>query len=94
MTTPGAPLGTAPSPTAGIVIALLRETLQIGERADGLTAESCLLGAIPELDSMAIAALLMGLEDRFKIVIEDGDISAATFETVGTLCRFVEEKVG
>lgn len=60
---------------------------------DALDADSPLLGSIPELDSMAVVSLITALEEQFGIEIGDDDISAATFETVGTLATFVEQKL-
>lgn len=74
--------------------AVLAETLNLGERGKHLTAHSPLLGSLPELDSMAVIHLITALEDRFGISVEDDDISADTFETVGSLATFVENKLG
>jgi len=71
---------------------LLTDTLNLGEAGKHLTAESPLLGALPELDSMAVVSLIAAMEDRFGIVIDDDDISASTFETLGSLAAFVEQK--
>jgi len=76
----------------------LRETLQdvLGlepEQVLAFTLDTELFGALPELDSMAVAALLTEVEDRFSILIDDDDIDGETFETYGTLLAFVEEKV-
>ncbi|GAB6054301.1 acyl carrier protein [Magnetospira thiophila] len=73
---------------------LLREVLHLGERADHLTADTPLLGALPELDSMAVATLITGLEERFDLAFDDADLSAEMFTTVGTLSRFLESKLG
>lgn len=74
--------------------AVLTETLSLGERGKNLTAQSLLLGSLPELDSMAVVHLITALEDRFGITVEDDDISARTFETVGSLADFVDSKLG
>ncbi|WP_036171713.1 acyl carrier protein [Massilia sp. 9096] len=71
---------------------LLTDTLNLGEAGKHLTAESPLLGALPELDSMAVVTLIAAMEDRFGIMIDDDDISASTFETLGSLAAFVEQK--
>jgi acyl carrier protein len=71
---------------------LLTDTLNLGEAGKHLNAESPLLGALPELDSMAVVTLIAAMEDRFGIVIDDDDISASTFETLGSLAAFVEQK--
>ncbi|PCI51887.1 MAG: acyl carrier protein [Alphaproteobacteria bacterium] len=72
---------------------ILKTTLQIGERADDIEADTPLLGNIPELDSMAVAMLITAIEEHFDIFVDDDDISAETFETFGSLCEFVEEKL-
>ena len=72
---------------------VLRDTLQLAEGAARLTASSALLGSVPELDSMAVVAVMTALEDRFGFVIDDDEISAETFATLGSLVEFVEAKV-
>ncbi len=72
---------------------ILRDTLQLGARADQLTESSPLLGAIPEFDSMAVVTVLTMVEEEFGISVDDDEISAETFETVGTLAAFVDRKV-
>src|ERR671918_565781 len=51
------------------------------------------LGAVPELDSIAVVNVITALEERFDITVADDEIGAATFETLGSLTRFVEEKL-
>jgi len=72
---------------------ILRNTLQLGQRADQLTPESPLLGAIPEFDSMAVVTVLTMVEEEFGIEIEDDEVSADVFETVGALADFVAVRV-
>jgi acyl carrier protein len=72
---------------------ILRDTLQLGDRAGRLNAGSNLLGALPELDSMAVVTVITALEDQFGFVVEDDDISGETFATFGSLVQFVESKV-
>jgi acyl carrier protein len=71
---------------------ILRDVLSLGGRADRLTAASPLLGAIPELDSMAVVGVIAALEDRFGIAVDDDEISGRTFETLGSLVEFVAGK--
>jgi acyl carrier protein len=73
---------------------VLADTLQLGARAQALTADSGLLGSLPELDSMAVVAVITALEERFGIVVDDDEITADTFATLGTLTAFVTDKVG
>lgn len=72
----------------------LRDVLALkGATASALSADTPLFGAIPELDSMAVATLLTEIEDQFGIVIEDDDVDGDTFETFGALTAFVESKL-
>jgi acyl carrier protein len=73
---------------------ILGDVLALGERKDSLTADSGLMGSIPEFDSMAVVNVLTALEEHFGITIDDDEISASTFETVGTLVQFVDDKLG
>jgi acyl carrier protein len=68
-------------------------TLQLGTRSQAMNAATPLLGAIPELDSMAVVNVLTALEEHFGIIIGDDEIQAATFETLGTLAAFIEQKL-
>lgn len=71
---------------------ILTNVLGLGEAGQRLTADSPLLGSIPELDSMAVVSLLAALEEHFGIAVSDEDISARTFETLGTLAAFVAQQ--
>ncbi|HRD94866.1 MAG TPA: phosphopantetheine-binding protein [Rubrivivax sp.] len=75
------------------VLRLLDEVLSLNGRAALFTRATHLLGAIPELDSMAVVNLIAGIEDHFGIVVDDDEIDGATFATVGTLIDFVAEKI-
>ena len=72
---------------------VLKTTLQLGDEVDDFDASTLLLGTLPELDSMAVVTVITALEDSFDIMVEDDDISAATFESVGSLCNFVDQKL-
>jgi acyl carrier protein len=71
---------------------VLIDVLNLGPAGQALTASSPLLGSLPELDSMAVVTLIGALEERFGIEVDDDDISASTFETLGSLAAFVEQK--
>src|SRR5689334_8354573 len=75
------------------VLRVLDEVLSLNGRAVAFTRETPLLGALPELDSMAVVALITTLEDRFGVVFEDDDLDGRTFATVGTLTDFVDDKI-
>jgi acyl carrier protein len=75
------------------VVGILRDTLQLGSRADSLKPDSALLGGIPEFDSMAVVTVVTMLEDELGIAVDDDELSAEVFTTVGTLADFVERKL-
>ena len=72
---------------------ILTEVLALGPQGAALGPDTPLLGSLPELDSMAVVNLVTALEAQFDIVVEDDEISAATFETLGSLAAFVEAKL-
>ncbi len=72
---------------------VLKDSLQLAERAATLHEDSGLLGELPELDSMAVVSIITALEDRYGFMVDDDEISAETFETLGSLARFVEYKI-
>lgn len=75
------------------VKAILIDVLALGPEGEALDAGSALLGSLPELDSMAVVTLIAALEDHFGIRVEDDEISAGTFATLGSLAAFVQEKI-
>ncbi len=75
--------------------ALLRDVLALSQdRVDAFDADTPLFGALPELDSMAVASLLTEMEDRFGFLVEDEDFDGETFESFGALRAFVASKLG
>lgn len=75
------------------VLRLLDEVLSLEGRSATFTRETPLLGAIPELDSMAVVSLISALEDNLGMVVDDDDIDGETFATVGSLCEFVTARM-
>ncbi|ARS26006.1 acyl carrier protein [Sphingomonas sp. KC8] len=75
------------------VRAVLGDVLALGaERTAALESASPLFGALPELDSMAVAGLLTELEDRLDIIIEDDEVDGELLENFGALVAFAEKK--
>ncbi len=71
---------------------MLDDCLQLEGRTAFFDEATPLLGALPELDSMAVAVVLTGLEEHFGIAIGDDEVDGAVFESVGSLSAFVEQK--
>jgi len=72
---------------------IIGDSLQLGDRTENLSVDTRLLGNIPELDSMAVVSVITALEDHYGFYVDDDEISADTFATVGSLLAFVEEKL-
>ena len=75
------------------VLRILDEVLSLNGRSASFTRETPLLGAIPELDSMAVVTLITTLEEQLGLVVDDDDIDGSTFATVGSLTDFVSDKL-
>jgi acyl carrier protein len=74
------------------VLQVLDEVLSLGGRTATFSRDTRLLGAIPELDSMAVVTLITTLEERFGVFIDDDEIDGSTFSSVGTLVDFIGAK--
>jgi acyl carrier protein len=72
---------------------ILRDSLSLGDRAEKLTADSPLLGGLAEFDSMAVVTVVTMIEDEFGITVDDDELSAEVFATVGALSSFVSGKL-
>ena len=75
------------------VLRVVDEVLSLNGRSATFTRDTPLLGAIPELDSMAVVTLITTLEEQFSLVVDDDDIDGSTFATLGSLIDFVSGKL-
>jgi len=76
-----------------VVRHVLRDILGLSEaQVAGFDRETELFGALPELDSMAVAGLLTEMEDRLGILIEDDEVDGELFENFGNLVDFARAK--
>ena len=71
------------------IIQILGAILPVSNQAQVMNSKTPLLGSIPELDSMAVVNILTAIEEQYGLVIDDDEVSADIFETVGSLSRFV-----
>ena len=75
------------------VRAVLSDVLTIDpDRAATFETETQLFGALPELDSMAVASLLTEIEDRLGIIIDDDEVDGEMLESFGNLVAFARSK--
>jgi acyl carrier protein len=72
---------------------LLRQQLQLGSSVDAFDARTELFGALPEFDSMAVVSIVTALEEQFGISVDDDELTADVFGTLGSLADFVDRKV-
>ena len=76
------------------VRAVLKDVLALSaERVAAFDDGTALFGALPELDSMAVAGVLTEIEDRLHILIDDDEVDGEMLESFGALRRFAEAKV-
>lgn len=77
----------------GTVRGVLRDVLGLSaERAEAFREDTPLFGALPELDSLAVAGVLTEIEDRLGILIEDDEVDGEMLESFGALTRFAAAK--
>jgi acyl carrier protein len=83
-----------PSSTTGIddVKDVLVDVLGLEARADAIGPDTPLLGSLPELDSLAVAELLVALENRFGIAFDEDDVTAEAFADLASLTALVTDK--
>jgi len=72
---------------------ILRDALQLGARADSLIDRTGLLGSMPEFDSMSVVTVVGMIEEEFGITVDDDELSAEVFATLGSLTAFVAGKL-
>ena len=75
------------------VIQLLDEILNWNGRGAAYTRDTALLGVMPDLDSMAVLSLIVGLGERFGITIGDDELHGDVFHNIGSLVDFVDAKL-
>lgn len=69
------------------------QTLNLQGRSSDWTTDTPLLGSIPEFDSIAVVTLISAIEQTFRFHIDDDDISASIFATLGSLIDFIAERI-
>jgi len=79
--------------TEDAVREVLIDTLELSQTPSDLTRDTALFGSLPELDSFGVVHLVVAIEERFDIVIDDEEFGADLFETVGSLTDFVDSKL-
>lgn len=71
---------------------IIRGCLQL-EPDVTLDRDTYLMGGFAEFNSLTITTIIVEIEEQTDCEIDDDEISAELFETVGSLADFVEEKL-
>jgi acyl carrier protein len=74
------------------VLAILDEVLVLNGRTASMNRDSPVLGALPELDSIAVVSVITALENRFAVSIGEDELTATSFATVGSIADLVSSK--
>ena len=72
---------------------VLDSVMNLQGRSASFQRQTPLLGAVPELDSMAVLGVITALEERFGFTIHDDDMDSSVFATLGSLTDFVTAKL-
>jgi acyl carrier protein len=76
------------------IVAILQIALGVPSGGIKQHPDTPVLGAFPAMNSLSIVSILASLEDQFGIIVDDTEIDADVFATVGSLTAFVESKLG
>lgn len=71
---------------------VVRTCLQLDETVE-LKSETYLMGNFAEFNSLTITTMIAEIEDVTGCGIDDDELSAELFETVGSLAEFVQMKL-
>jgi len=74
-----------------LLVSRLRVDPAILAASDG---DTCLLGQGIGLDSVEALALAIAIEEEFDIEVDDADLTAALFETIGSVAAYVRRRLG
>ena len=82
------------SATLDALVEVLNEVLGTDHGGGPFTEETLLFGSLPELDSLALVELISAMEDRFGFEMDEEDITAEVYESVGSLSAYVDAHRG
>ena len=77
--------------TEEIILNFIREELLRGDGQVSLEPDASLIST-GVLDSLALLKLLLFIEERFSLKVNDGEVNPRNFETVDRITAFIESK--
>ena len=82
----------APEELVGRLVSLLRRTVEVVTMPSQMDRATGLLGEGIGLDSVEILKLVCAIEEEFDLTIDESQVTAARFKTVGSLATFIHER--
>jgi len=76
------------------LVSLLRRTVEVVTIPEEVDRSTGLLGEGIGLDSVEILKLVCTIEEEFGLTIDEAEVTAAHFKTVGSLSAFIHERNG
>ena len=73
---------------------LLQQALHLDTEIGSFKDSTPLLGNVVELDSIGVVNVITLIEEQTGCIIEDDEINAEVFETLGSLATFIQSKRG
>jgi serine O-acetyltransferase len=74
------------------LVALLRRTVEVVTMPSQMDRSTGLLGEGIGLDSVEILKLVCAIEEEFDLTIDESELTASRFKTVGSLAGFIHER--
>ena len=82
----------APDELVSRLVSLLRRTVEVVTMPSQVDRSTGLLGEGIGLDSVEILKLVCAIEEEFDLTIDESQLTAARFKTVGSLATFIHER--
>jgi serine O-acetyltransferase len=82
----------APEELVSRLVSLLRRTCEVIAMPSQMDRATGLLGEGIGLDSVEILKLVCAIEEEFDLTIDESQVTAARFKTVGSLATFIHER--
>ena len=71
---------------------IVKSSLQLGDESNTFDESTQLLGGLPEFNSLTITNIIAEIEVQLDCEVDDGELTAELFETLGSLANFIASK--
>jgi len=71
---------------------ILTEVLGNSALVESLSNDDPLIGAVAELDSLAVANLIVALEDHYDFLVDEIDVRESAFSSINALVDFTKSQ--